>query len=205
MYEIFEKLLRKRHTTAYRVAKDTGVTTATLSSWKQGKYTPKLEKLQKIADYFGVSPDYLQGNSYIKDLGGVIKEERERLRITRDDVAEYARISASDLERYEEQGAPIREDIAEDIADALGTTVPELLHDNCLFDEYIPPQFQSAKRYTDFQSAQRNDAMTEAAQELAQFAILNPEYKVLFDATRKTKPEDIEFLASVINRVNGRE
>lgn len=59
MYEIFEKLLKERGITAYRVSKETGVTTATLTSWKQGKYTPKTEKMQKIADYFGVSLSYL--------------------------------------------------------------------------------------------------------------------------------------------------
>ena len=59
MYEIFEKLLKEHGITAYRVSKETGVTTATLTSWKQGKYTPKPEKMQKIADYFGVSLSYL--------------------------------------------------------------------------------------------------------------------------------------------------
>ena len=59
MYEIFEQLLKQHGVTAYRVAKDTGVTTATLTSWKQGKYTPKPEKMQKIADYFGVDSQYL--------------------------------------------------------------------------------------------------------------------------------------------------
>lgn len=59
MYEIFEQLLKQHGITAYRVAKDTGVTTTTLTSWKQGKYTPKPEKMQKIADYFGVSLSYL--------------------------------------------------------------------------------------------------------------------------------------------------
>lgn len=61
MYEKFEELLNKYHVTAYRVAKETGVTTATLTSWKQGKYTPKREKLQKIADYFGVTVEYFTG------------------------------------------------------------------------------------------------------------------------------------------------
>lgn len=63
MYEIFERLLKEKGLTAYRVAKDTGVTTATLTSWKQGKYTPKAEKLQKIADYLGVTVDYLKGEN----------------------------------------------------------------------------------------------------------------------------------------------
>lgn len=56
-YEAFERLCKEHGVTPYRVAKETGVTTATLSSWKAGKYTPKSEKLQKLADYFGVNVD----------------------------------------------------------------------------------------------------------------------------------------------------
>ena len=59
MYEVFERLLAKHGITAYKVAKATGITTATLSSWKKGRYAPKQEKLQKIADYFGVTIEYL--------------------------------------------------------------------------------------------------------------------------------------------------
>ena len=33
MYDIFEQLLKEHGVTAYRVAKETGVTTATLTSW----------------------------------------------------------------------------------------------------------------------------------------------------------------------------
>ena len=61
MYSIFEKLLEENGVTAYKVAKATGITTSTLTSWKQGKYVPKPDKLQKIADYFGVSLAYLLG------------------------------------------------------------------------------------------------------------------------------------------------
>lgn len=59
MYEVFERLLAEHGITAYKVAKATGITTATLTSWKKGRYTPKQEKLQKIADYFGVTVEYL--------------------------------------------------------------------------------------------------------------------------------------------------
>lgn len=59
MYSVFEKLLKERGVTAYKVAKDTGITTSTLSSWKTGRYTPKPEKLKVLADYFGVSLEYL--------------------------------------------------------------------------------------------------------------------------------------------------
>ena len=52
-----------------------------------------------------------------------------------------------------------------------------------------------------------NDAdnyyLNNDTREVAEFMFKNPEYKVLFDASRKTKPEDIKFVADMINRVNG--
>lgn len=78
MYEKFEALLKKYGVTAYRVSKETGVTTATLTSWKQGKYTPKREKLQKIADYFGVTVEYFTGEEKNDDLHELTaKDERD--------------------------------------------------------------------------------------------------------------------------------
>lgn len=59
MYEIFAKLMKAKGCTAYQVAKETGIVQSTLSDWKNGKSVPKAEKIQKIADYFGVSAEYL--------------------------------------------------------------------------------------------------------------------------------------------------
>ena len=59
MYEIFEQLLQKYGITAYKVAKETGITQSTLSDWKRGRSTPKTDNMKKIADYFGVSVEYL--------------------------------------------------------------------------------------------------------------------------------------------------
>lgn len=61
MYEIFRRLLQENNLTAYKVSKETGVAQATLSDWKTGKSTPKLDKLEKIAAYLNVSVDYLLG------------------------------------------------------------------------------------------------------------------------------------------------
>lgn len=63
MYSILEKLLEEKGITAYQLSKETGISTATFSNWKGGKYTPKDDKLQLIANYFGVTLDYLKGNS----------------------------------------------------------------------------------------------------------------------------------------------
>ncbi|MBO5313568.1 MAG: helix-turn-helix domain-containing protein [Clostridia bacterium] len=60
-YDVFEHLIRKRGLTPYRVAKETGVSCATLTSWKNGSYTPKIDKLSLIAEYLGVSLGELMG------------------------------------------------------------------------------------------------------------------------------------------------
>ena len=59
MYEIFAKLMKAKGCSAYQVSKDTGIAQSTLSDWKSGKSIPKADKIQKIADYFGVSAEYL--------------------------------------------------------------------------------------------------------------------------------------------------
>lgn len=67
MYEIFAQLCKQHGVTPYKVSKETGVSQPTLSEWKKGTYTPKQDKLQKIADYFGVTLDYLMGNTHANE------------------------------------------------------------------------------------------------------------------------------------------
>ena len=59
MYEIYSKLRDDRGLSDYKVAQDLGFSRSTLTQWKTGAHQPKADKLQKIADYFGVSVDYL--------------------------------------------------------------------------------------------------------------------------------------------------
>ncbi|WP_411553301.1 helix-turn-helix domain-containing protein [Paenibacillus lautus] len=58
MYKKFQELLNASKKTSYQVSKDTGISTATLSNWKNGNYNPKVDKLKILADYFGVTIDY---------------------------------------------------------------------------------------------------------------------------------------------------
>lgn len=59
MYQKYARLRDSRGLTDYQVAKDLNIPKSSISSWKHGVYTPKADKLKKIADYFGVSLDYL--------------------------------------------------------------------------------------------------------------------------------------------------
>lgn len=66
MYERYVKLLNENHCKSADVAKTTGIHPSTFSDWKKGKSSPKYDKIQKIAEYFGVEPDWLSGKSEFK-------------------------------------------------------------------------------------------------------------------------------------------
>ena len=66
-YEIFDALCKEKNVRPADVSKETGISKATLSAWKSGEYTPKADKLQKIADYFCVSLDTLMGREQEKN------------------------------------------------------------------------------------------------------------------------------------------
>lgn len=78
MYEIFEQLLQKYGVSAYKVAKETGVTQSTLSDWKRGRSTPKSENMKKLADYFGVSIDYLMTGKEKDEKGPKLKPKDQK-------------------------------------------------------------------------------------------------------------------------------
>lgn len=59
MYEIFEQLLQKFGVTTADVCKATGIGQSTMSNWKNRRNLISGKNAQLIADYFGVSIDYL--------------------------------------------------------------------------------------------------------------------------------------------------
>jgi transcriptional regulator with XRE-family HTH domain len=59
MYTVFEKLCITNKVTLYKVSKETKIPYSTLSDWKNGKSVPKVDKLQKIADFLNVSVEFL--------------------------------------------------------------------------------------------------------------------------------------------------
>ncbi len=63
MYERFEKLLTDNAVKASQVAKSTGIPPSTFSDWKSGRSKPKLDKIKKISEFFGVSYLWLLGES----------------------------------------------------------------------------------------------------------------------------------------------
>ena len=95
MYERFLELLNKHQTTAYQVAKATGISQNTFSDWKKGRSTPKIDKMQKIADYFGVTTDYLLGKPDQKETPPALTKKAER------DIDKILAAARSQLENQE--------------------------------------------------------------------------------------------------------
>lgn len=83
-YDIFENLLNINKTTVYRVSKDTGISASTFSDWKSGRSAPKIDKIKIIANYFGVSLDYMltgEGDVTQSDKGRSPLERGKRIAI----------------------------------------------------------------------------------------------------------------------------
>lgn len=114
MYEVYCKLRDLRGVKDADVVRATGITKSTFSDWKSGRSEPKKEKLQKIADFFDVSLEYL---------------------MTGEDS---------------------------------NTETPYYINDD--------------------------------AREMAQFMFENPEYKVLFDASRKVSKDDINVVKTLLDK-----
>lgn len=127
-YENFARLCELSDVKPSQVSKATGISTATLSSWKKGLYTPKNDKLQKIADFFQVPIEYIRGESsvqldeqtkindmkafdmYINSLGWEVIKDEEMCCLDSGQVA----VSISS-DRYEEFERKIRNECVGEI------------------------------------------------------------------------------------------
>ena len=69
MYKRYCELRDKAGVKDGAVAKATGITRSTFTDWKNGRSAPKADKMKKIADYFGVSVDYLTGDDNVPNSG----------------------------------------------------------------------------------------------------------------------------------------
>lgn len=58
-YSRFFNELQKKNITPYKVSKETGIATATLSDWKKGISMPKKDKIDAISNYLGTNSDYI--------------------------------------------------------------------------------------------------------------------------------------------------
>lgn len=114
----------------------------------------------------------------------MLKFFRMREHLSQSELAEKLGTSASTVSMYEVGRRQPDFETEEKIADFFNTDLNTL-------------------RGRDNESEQPTYYLDKESSDAAQFLFDNPEYKVLFDASRKVKPQDIQYVADLINRVSG--
>jgi repressor LexA len=108
-YRIFDELLKAHNTTVYRVSKETRISASTFTDWKNGRSVPKADKMKRIADFFGVSLDYLLGSESAqthshpesKKMVAIIGEIRAGSPIiTNETLLGYEQADVDDIDEY---------------------------------------------------------------------------------------------------------
>ena len=117
----------------------------------------------------------------------VFKALRMASGLTQQELADKLKISRSTIGMYETGAREPDYDTLEQIADFFNVDIDYLLG-------------RSDKTTIIPESSYY---LNDDARDLAQFMLDNPEYKVLFDASRKVKKEDIEFVKEMIDRIRG--
>lgn len=107
---------------------------------------------------------------------------------TQADLAKYVGVSTAAVNTWCKGLKNPRMDKVDKICTFLNVKRSDLISDN------TTPQETHEQYY-----------LNEDARDMAQFMFDNPEYKVLFDASRKVKKEDIEFVKEMIDRLSNKE
>lgn len=102
------------------------------------------------------------------------------------DIARYMHISSATASDWCNGNKMPRGDKLQKIANWLGIGLADLMTEH---------DYNQEEHYY----------INKDARDLAEFLHSNPDYKVLFDATRNVKPEDIQFVKEMIDRMNHNE
>ena len=174
MYEKFSQLLAAQNVTPYRIHKETGISTATLSDWKNGKSEPKRDKIQKICDFFNVPISYfyddLDSDIAISSYE-IFAELLKKKGIKTSDVAAATGISNMTFSDWKKGKSTPKVDKLQKIADFFGVTL-----------EYLTTGKETKPQYY------LDDETAAIAQEIFE----NPDTKSLFDMSRKMSPEKLK-------------
>ena len=117
----------------------------------------------------------------------VFKSLRIKSGLTQQQMAEKLGLSRSTIGMYENGEREPSFEILEHIADLFNVDMNYLIG-KTESTEIIPDSYY----------------LNPEARDMAQFLFENPDYKVLFDASRKVKPEDIQFVKEMIDRMSNR-
>lgn len=104
VYDKFCDLCSQKGVSPSKAAMDAGFSKSLISKWKsKQEIVPSSEVLQKIADYFGVSVDYLLGKEKQPTDGELSDEEKAMLDLFRQAGNDARRLALLALEHGEQK------------------------------------------------------------------------------------------------------
>lgn len=121
----------------------------------------------------------------MNSFSNILKYLRQRAGMTQLELANKLKVSKSTISMYENGNREPDFETLEFIADIFNVDM------NFLMGKATP------------ETPDDHYYLNDEARDLAQFMFENPEYKVLFDASRKVKKEDIDFVKQMIDRMRG--
>ncbi|MDD6196568.1 MAG: helix-turn-helix transcriptional regulator [[Clostridium] aminophilum] len=120
------------------------------------------------------------------DIKDILKNRRLELGITMKELADKVGVSEGTISRWESGHiSNMRRDRISALADAL----------------HLDPSIIMG--WDDTAAPDDSYYLNEEARDLAEFMHKNPDYKVLFDASRKVKPENLELVKQIIEKFGG--
>lgn len=104
------EILKKKKITQDQLCKDTGISLGALSDYRNGKSEPRITNLRILADYIGVSCDYLLGideapTREVSDVCKVIPLAPETVKVLK--LSQYKKDLEERLEKVTGQPAPL--------------------------------------------------------------------------------------------------
>lgn len=99
-------LRKSRGVTLEQLSEDTDISFSALSAYERGTRNPKINTIRTLAEYFGVSSDYLEGrvNSEfdIENVGEIIRQLRKANKISQTKLSKIMNIDGnSTMSQYE--------------------------------------------------------------------------------------------------------
>ena len=123
-------------------------------------------------------------------VGKMLREIRKDKGYSLELCAEHLGIAPISLQRYECGERKIKIGTIKSLCEFYGI-------------DYYSFIKEAKSRFSEDESVEDSYYLNDDARELAEFMFKNPEYKVLFDASRKVKKEDIEFVKEFMDRMRG--
>lgn len=99
-------LRKSRGVTLEQISDETDISVSSLSRYEKGERNPKINTIRTLAEYFGVSSDYLEGrvNSEfdIENVGEIIRQLRRANKISQTKLSKILNIGGnSTMSQYE--------------------------------------------------------------------------------------------------------